>query len=52
MKKIYNQYIGKRKEIMKNTSFKVADVLDDVRSKDKFSREQKNKLYNFLVKKL
>ena len=29
LKKIYNQYLDKRKEIMKNTSFRVEDVFGD-----------------------
>ena len=47
LKKVYNHYIDKRKEIMKNTSFKVEDVSGDVISKDKFSQEQMTKLHNF-----
>ena len=35
---------------MKNTQFKVEDVLGDVISKDNFSQEQVTKLNNFLVK--
>ena len=50
MKKIYNHYIDKRSEIMKNTSFKVEDVFGDVISKDNFSQEQITKLNNFLAK--
>ena len=50
LKKIYNHYLDKRKEVMKNTSFKVEDVFGDVRSKDNFSQEQINKLNNFLAK--
>ena len=34
LKKIYNHYFDKRKEMMKNTSFKVEDVFGDVISKD------------------
>ena len=52
LKKIYNHYIDKRKEIMKNTSFKVEDVFDDVISKDNFSQEQITKLNNLLAKKM
>ena len=48
-KKIYNQYIDKRSEKMKNTSFKVGDVFGDVISEDKFSQEQITKLNNFLA---
>ena len=47
LKKIYNHYIDKRSEIMKNTQFKVEDVFGDVISKDNFSQEQITKLNNF-----
>ena len=47
LKKIYNHYIDKRSEIMKNTSFKVEDVFGDVISKDNFSQEQITKLNKF-----
>ena len=50
LKKIYNHYIDKRSEFMKNTSFKVEDVFGDVISKDNFSQEQLTKLNNFLAK--
>ena len=50
LKKIFNHYIDKRSEIMKNTSFKVEDVFGDVISKDNFSQEQIIKLNNFLAK--
>ena len=50
LKKIYNDYIDKRSEFMKNTSFKVEDVFGDVISKDNFSQEQLTKLNNFLAK--
>ena len=50
LKKIYNHYIDKRSEIMKNTSFKVEDVFGDVLSKDNFSQEQITKISNFLAK--
>ena len=46
LKKIYNHYLDKKKEIMKNTSFKV-DVFGDVISKDNFSQEQITKLNSF-----
>ena len=48
--KIYNHYINKRSEIMKNTSFRVEDVFGDVISKDSISPEQITKLNNFLAK--
>ena len=50
LKKIYNHYIDKRSEMMKNTSFKVEDVFGDIISKDNFSQEQITKLNNFLAK--
>ena len=50
LKKIYNHYIDKRSEIMKNTSFKVEDVFVDVIGKDDFSQEQITKLNIFLAK--
>ena len=50
LKQIYNHYIDKRSEIMKNTSFKVEDIFNDVINKDTISQEQINKLNNFLAK--
>ena len=50
LKKIYNPYIDKRYEIVKNTSFKVEVVFDDVINKDNFSEEQITKLIYFLAK--
>ena len=50
LKQIYNHYLDKRKDIMKNTSFKVDEVFGDVISKDIFSQEQITKLNNFLAK--
>ena len=50
LKQIYNHYLDKRKDIMKNTSFRVQDVFGDVISKDNFSQEQMKKLNNFLAK--
>ena len=50
LKKVYNHYLDKWKEIMKNTQFKVEDVFGDVISKDNFSQEQITKLNNFLAK--
>ena len=47
LKKIYNHYIDKRSEIMKNTQFKVEDVFGDVKSKDSISTKQMTKLNNF-----
>ena len=50
LKKIYNHYIDKRSEIMKNTRFEVEDIFGDVISKDNFSQEQITKLNIFLAK--
>ena len=50
LKKIYNLYIDKRSEIMKNTSFRAEDVFGNVISKDKYCQEQITKPKNFLAK--
>ena len=50
LKKIYNHYLDKRKEIMDSTKFKVEDIFGDVISKDSISTEQIFKLNNFLAK--
>ena len=50
IKKIYNHYVDKRKEIMDSTKFKVEDIFGDVISKDSFSPEQITKLNKFLAK--
>ena len=50
LKKIYNLYIDKRKEIMDSTKFNVEDIFGDVISKDSISPEQITKLNNFLAK--
>ena len=50
LKKIYNHYLDKRKEIMNSTKFKVEDTFGDVISKDSISPEQTTKLNNFLAK--
>ena len=50
LKQIYNHYLDKNPEIMKNTQFKVEDVLTDVNSKDSISPEQITKLNNLLAK--
>ena len=47
---IYNHYVDKKSEIMKNTQFKVEDIFSDVISKDTISTEQIIKLNNFLAK--
>ena len=50
LKKIYNHYIDKRKEIMDSTKFKVEDIFGDVISEDSISPEQTTKPNNFLAK--
>ena len=50
LKQIYNHYIDKKSEIMKNTSFKVEDVFNEIIHKDTISTEQITKLNNFLAK--
>ena len=50
MKKIYNQYIDKRKQKMRKTNFKVEDVFGDILRKDNFSQEQITKPNYFLTK--
>ena len=50
LKQIYNHYVDKNSEIMKNTSFRVKDVFNDVISKETISPEQITKLNNFLAK--
>ena len=50
LKKIYNQYIDTKREIMKSTSFQVEDVYDGIMGKVKFIREQITKLNKFLAK--
>ena len=47
LKQIYNLYIDKKSEIMKNTQFRVEDIFTDVISKDTISTEQIMKLNNF-----
>ena len=50
LKQIYNHYVDKKSEIMRNTSFKVEDIFNDVINKDTISQEQIIKLNNFLAK--
>ena len=47
LKKIYNHYFDKRKEIMNSTRFKVEDIFSNVILKDTFSTEQLTKLIIF-----
>ena len=50
LKNIYNHYLDKRKEIMKNTRFQVQEVFGDIINEDTISPEAINKLNNFLSK--
>ena len=50
LKQIYNHYVDKKSEKMKNTQFKVEDIFTDVISKDTISTEQITKLNNFSAK--
>ena len=50
LKQIYNHYVDKKSEIMKNTAFRVEDVFNDIIYKDTISPEQITKLNNFLAK--
>ena len=50
--KIYNLYLEKRNDLMKQTRFKFADVFGDILGKDTISPEQITKLINSLRKKL
>ena len=52
LKQIYNHYLDKNSEKMKNTQFKVEDVFTDVISKDSISPDQITKLISFITKKL
>ena len=51
LKNTYNHYHDKRKENMKNTSFKVEDVFGDVLSKDHLVKNKKLNLIVFQQKK-
>ena len=50
LKQIYNHYIDKKSEILKNTQFIVEDIFNEVVNKDTISQEQIVKLNNFLAK--
>ena len=50
LKQIYNHYVDKKSEIIKNTQFKVEDIFTDIINKDTISQDQIIKLNNFLAK--
>ena len=50
LKKIYNHYVDKRKEIMKDTEFKVEDIFGEVINRETISPEQITTLNKFLGK--
>ena len=52
LKKIYNHYLEKRKEVMKNTQFKSEDIFGGNINKDTISPEQIAKLNSFLATKM
>ena len=45
-KRIFNHYLDKRKENMKNTQFKVEDILGDIIGEGPIPPEQNTKLTN------
>ena len=52
LKKIYNHYPKKRKEIMNSTKCKVEDIFGDIISKINISQDRINELNNFSAKKM
>ena len=50
LNKIYDLYIDKRKEIMKNTQFRVKYIFGDAISEVSISPDKTNKHNNFLAK--
>ena len=50
LKKVYNHYVDKRKEIFKSAQFKVKDVFGDILSKDSSLPEQTTKPNKVLAK--
>ena len=47
LRKIYNHYLDKRKEIMRKIRFRVEDFFGVIISKDSISPKQMTKLNNF-----
>ena len=47
LKKIYNHYLDKRKEIMNSTKFRVEDVFGNVINKGNLSQDQITQFTNF-----
>ena len=50
LKQIYNHYVDKKTEVMKNTQFKVEDIFTDIIPKDTISTAQITKPNKFLAK--
>ena len=50
LEKNFNQYLDKRKEIMKNTQFQVEDFFGDIINKENVSQDQIIKFINFIAK--
>ena len=51
LKENYNHYLNKRKEIMKNTEFKVEDIFGNIINRDTISPEQKT-IFDYLLAKI
>ena len=50
LKKVYNHYLDKRKEIVENTLFKLEDLFGDIISRGNISHDQIIKPFNVLAK--
>ena len=50
IRKMYNHYLDKRSDVMKNAHFKVQDVFGATSGKEDFSRKQITNIIKFLVK--
>ena len=46
-KKVFNHYLDKRKQIMRNTEFKLEDIFGEIINKVNISTEQITKLNTF-----
>ena len=50
LKKIYNQFLDERKEILRKTQFKIKDMFGDIIEKDNITQDQIITLKSFLTK--
>ena len=48
-KMVYNKYLDKTSDTMKNTQFKVKDIFGDVKTEGSVSAEKMNELNNFFA---